>query len=112
LLPLLLWLLAVKKKKPQLQHLHQLLRLHQLQHPPLKLLQLLPLTLLAPLLLLLVPPPWLWTLPKTLLLPLAMLPRKLLTQVRTQRRNNSSLVEKSRLRAAFFMVFLTWPGLT
>jgi hypothetical protein len=100
LLPLLLWLLAVKKKKPQLQHLHQLLRLPQLQHQPLKLLPLLPLTLLAPLLLLLVPPPWLWTLPKTLLLPLAMLPRKLLKL--QHRRSNSSLFEK----AAFGRLFL------
>jgi len=83
LLPLLLWLLAAKKKKLQRLHPHQLPRLHLLLTQLLVPLRL-PLALLR---LLLVP----LRLPLALLLP------------QTQRRSNPlQRVEKSRRKAAFF----------
>ena len=87
-MPLLLWLLAAKKKK--LQHL----RPHQLPHLLLLLLpHLLLKLLLAPLRLPLAP------------LRLLLVPLRLPLAPQTQRRSNSlQRVEKSRRKAAFFMV--------
>jgi hypothetical protein len=92
LLPLLLWLLAAKKKKLPHLRLHQLPRLHLLLLPHLLLMLLLvPLRLpLAPLRLLLVP----------LRLPLAL---------QTQRRSNSlQRVEKAAARRLFLWSLLLW----
>ena len=89
-MPLLLWLLAARKKKLQHLRLHQLLRLHLLLLPHLLLKPLLaPLRLPLALLRL---PPALLRLPLALLLP------------QTQRRSNPlQRVEKSRRKAAFFV---------
>jgi hypothetical protein len=111
LLPLL-WLLAVKKKK-LLQLLLQLLLQHLLQ--PLQwsklpllllpaLLQPLPAQHLLPAPLLTLPKA-LQPLPKTPLALLAMPPKKLLTQPKTQSRSNSSHLLKSRREAAFLRLY-------
>lgn len=86
MLPLLLWLLAAKKKKLQHLRLHQLPRLHLLLLPHLLLTP-----LLAPLRLPLAP------------LRLLLVPLRLLLVPQTQRRSNFlQRVEKSRREAAFF----------
>lgn len=84
MLPLLLWLLAARKKKLLRLRPHQLPHQHLLPHlrQPLTLLHQPPLHLLLPTLPLPLPP--------LLLLP-------------ALRRSNSSASRKSRLRAAFFM---------
>lgn len=101
MLPLLLWLLAARKKKLQR------LRPHQLPHLRLQLL-----LLLTQLLVLLRLP---LALLRLLLVPLRLPPALLLPQ--TQRRNNFlQRVEKSRRKAAFFVHDFLWlaktPGVT